>query len=63
MMLTDSDKEFLRKLADLCEQHKAEFRYTTSDDGIHIALGGKDVFRGWLFEGEAAGELRAACRA
>jgi len=61
-MLTDGNKEFLSKLADLCEQHKAEFSYTSSDDGIHITLAGKEVFRDWLLEGSAAGELRDACR-
>jgi hypothetical protein len=60
-MITNNNKEFLSKLADLCEQHKAEFSYTSSDDGIHITLAGKEVFRGWLFESSAAGELRAVC--
>lgn len=60
MMLTDKDREFLLKLADLCEAYKAEFVYTNSDDGIHIQLDGKKVFRGWLLEGSAARELRSA---
>ena len=62
-MLTDKDREFLLKLADLCDEHKAEFGYTTSDDGIHVSLDGREVFRGWFFEASAAHELREAAKA
>ncbi len=41
-------QEFLTKLACLCEEYNATFSYTTSDDGIHIAVDGTEVFFGWL---------------
>lgn len=53
------DKEFLLKLADLCEEYGATFGYTIDDDGIHISVdGGREVFVGYLFD--APKELRDA---
>ncbi|PCI54210.1 MAG: hypothetical protein COB36_11000 [Alphaproteobacteria bacterium] len=54
------ENEFLEQLAQLCEQYKASFSYTTDDDGIHIDLDGKEVFCGWLYQEGAAAELREA---
>ena len=51
--MTDGDREFLLKLADLMESHKASFCYTTRDDGIHVELDGCEVFIGWFFEDNA----------
>lgn len=61
-MLTDKDREFLLKLADLCEEYKAELGYTTSDDGIHVELGGREVFSGWFFQDSGPAELREAAK-
>jgi len=58
MILNNKDREFLLKLADLFEEHKAELRYTTSDDGIHVDLDGREVFRGFFIKDHAAKELR-----
>lgn len=57
---TAEQKEFLNKLADLCDQYDARFSYTTDDDGIHIDVGGVEVFSGWLFFDDAPALLRAA---
>ena len=57
--MTSSKKEFLRRLADLCEQYKATFEYTSNDDGIHIELDGKEVFADFLFS-DPANALRNA---
>lgn len=62
-MLTDKDREFLLRLADLCEEHKAALGYTNSDDGIHVELAGREVFCGWFFEETGPKELRAAAEA
>jgi hypothetical protein len=62
-MMTDKDREFLLKLADLMEDHKASLRYTNRDDGIHIDLDGREVFLGWFFQDDAPAELRAAAKA
>lgn len=44
------DREFIFKLATLCEEYGASFGYTTDDDGIHIAIdGGREVFVGYMF--------------
>ena len=59
---TIRDKEFLLRLADLCEEYKATFAYTVDDDGIHITVdGGRQVFVGFLLD--APEELRKACAA
>lgn len=62
-MLTDKDREFLLKLADLCEEYMADFGYTSQDDGIHIDLDGREVFVGWISQGSGPAELRAAAKA
>jgi hypothetical protein len=59
-MQIEKDREFLLKLADLCEEHKASFGYTTSDDGIHVELDGRKVFCGWFFQDSGPTELRTA---
>lgn len=62
MIENELDKEFLLKLADLCEEYGATFDYTTEDDGIHISVdGGREVFVGHLLD--APKELRDACYA
>lgn len=58
--MTKKDKAFLRGLANLIDAHKASFYYTTSDDGIHISLDGREVYVGWFFEGDESAKLRAA---
>lgn len=50
--------EFLAKLADLCDEYKAEFAYTNNDDGIHILLDDEPVFVGFLLQPEAGCVLR-----
>ena len=52
------DKEFLLKLAALCEEYDASFNFTTDDDGIHISVGGGEVYVGFLID--APKELRDA---
>lgn len=46
--MTKEQKEFLNKFADLCEKYKAEFYYTTDDDGINISVDGETVFVDFL---------------
>jgi hypothetical protein len=58
--MTDKDKAFLLKLADLLDEYKASFSYTTSDDGIHVSLDGREVHVGWFFQDHEADRLRAA---
>jgi len=50
--------EFLLKLADLCDEYKAEFTYTNGDDGIHILVNDEPVFVGFLLQPEAGVLLR-----
>jgi hypothetical protein len=60
MIENELDKEFLLKLAALCDEYGAGFGYTTSDDGIHISVdNGREVFVGYMFD--PAKELREAC--
>lgn len=47
-MTTDRAREFLLKLADLCDEYKAEFTDTGDGDGIHITLDGREIFVGWI---------------
>jgi hypothetical protein len=56
--LTEKQRTFIRRLADLCEEYNATFTYTINDDGIHILADNKEVFVGFLFD--AALELREA---
>lgn len=51
---------FLLKLAQLCEDYKATITYTSSDDGTHIRVDGKDIFVGYLDDHDAATVLRKA---
>ena len=41
--MNERQREFLLKLADLCEEYGAEFSYKNDDDGIHIGADGKRV--------------------
>jgi hypothetical protein len=41
-------KDFLLKLADLCEKYNAGFAYTIDDDGIHITVDGEEVYVGFI---------------
>lgn len=50
-MATKKEREFLLKLADLLEEYKASFEYTTEDDGIHIVIDGRDVFSSFFSNG------------
>jgi len=52
------DKEFLLKLADLCEEYDAEFGYTNEDNGVHISVDGREIYCDWMFRGSVAGDLR-----
>lgn len=58
MALTSKQRDFLFKLADLCDEYKAEFSYTNDNDGIHIDVDGVKVFAGFL-SGDAGKALRA----
>lgn len=40
--------EFLEKLADLMEEYKAEFDFTTNEDGIHIHVDRSEEYISWL---------------
>ena len=60
MIKNERDKEFLVKLANLCEEYCAGFEYTTDDDGIHISIdNGREVFVGFM--DDAAKDIRMAC--
>ena len=59
MALTDRQKDFLLRLAALCDEFRAEFGYTNNDDGIHIELDGAEVFADFL-SGNAGEALRTA---
>lgn len=61
MATTNKDAgQFLLKLAALCEEYRAEFSYTTDDNGVHITLDGQEVFVGFLVDGYAVNDLRTA---
>lgn len=57
MTLSTKQKQFLLKLADLCDKYQAEFSYTNEDDGIHIAVDGVEVFADFL-SGDPGKSLR-----
>ena len=46
-------KNFLFELAALIEKYEATFEYTNDDDGIHICIGGTEVFVGFLDQNAA----------
>ncbi len=56
----NTNNEFLEKLAALIEHYDAELSYTTDDDGIHIELNGKTIYRGWINGKDGAENLRNA---
>lgn len=61
MIENELDKEFLLKLASLCDEYGAGFNCTTDDDGIHISVdNGREIFVGYMFD--PAKELQEACR-
>lgn len=43
-----SAEDVLNGLAAMVYGAGASFRYTTDDDGIHIALNGKEIYAGWM---------------
>jgi hypothetical protein len=51
--LTDTQRNFLLKLAALCRENHAGFGYTTADDGVHIEMDNELIFTGFLFDGAA----------
>lgn len=63
--MTDRGKEFLMKLAGLCEDYRASFHYTIMDDGTHIHIDGHGlggdigevVFAGHLYDGDECWRL------
>lgn len=59
MPLTDYQREFLQRLADLCDEYHAGFLYTAADNGTRITMDGEEVFVGFLAD-DAAEQLRAA---
>lgn len=59
IVLSHRQKDFLLRLADLCDELQAEFSYSNEDDGIHIELDGTEVFADFL-SGDAGKALRAA---
>ena len=61
MTMNERQREFLLKLADLCEEYGAEFYYKNDDDGIHIGADGYEVFVGYMLD--PAKELRDAASA
>ncbi|MDP1772425.1 hypothetical protein [Methylobacter tundripaludum] len=56
-MLTEKQSEFLKKLADLCDEYNAGFTYTNNDDGTHVLVDGDDIFADHL-DTDAAGMFR-----
>lgn len=57
-----SSSDLLEKLADLMEEYRAEIRYTTRDDGIHVTVDGCDVFVGFIDGDSGPDELRQAAK-
>lgn len=53
-MLSGKNADFLKKLADLCDEYNAGFTYTTDDDGTHILVDGNDIFAGYIDTNAAA---------
>ena len=61
--LTDRQKEFLNKLADLIEQFDASIHSTIDEDGEHIVVDGAEIFVGSLWDfNDPVGALRYAAR-
>ena len=46
--MDETKSKFLKEFLEFCKKHKAEFYYTTDDDGIHIAVDGVEVYVGLL---------------
>lgn len=38
--MTNNQRDFLNKFADLCEQYGVGLGYTNEDDGIHLSVAG-----------------------
>jgi len=58
--MNNKQKDFLNKLADLCDVYKPEFFYTNDDDGIHIRIDNEDIFIDYDITAET---IRSAIRA
>lgn len=41
--MSEKHKEFLTKLADLCEEYRAGLGYTIDDDGVHVYIDDEDI--------------------
>lgn len=40
-------EEFVKNLAQLCNEHKASLWYSTDDDGVLISIGDQTISIGW----------------
>jgi hypothetical protein len=58
-VLSKRQEEFLKKLADLCEEYNAGIDFCKFDDTVHILVDGEVVFAGFIDE-KAADKLREA---
>jgi hypothetical protein len=58
-MTRNNHSEFLKKLADLCNEYNAGFTYTKEDDGIHILVDNEEVFVGFI-DADASLTIRKA---
>lgn len=41
------EEEFMMKLRELLAEYDAYIEYTNRDDGLHVYVGEKEVYRGW----------------
>ncbi|MGZ8917880.1 MAG: hypothetical protein ACXW0T_06635 [Methylobacter sp.] len=58
-VLSERQEDFLKKLADLCEEYNAGIDFCKIDDTTLIRMDGEVVFAGFIDE-KAADELRKA---
>ncbi len=58
--MNQKQKDFLSKLADLCEEYSPDFFYTTDDDGIHIAVDSQKIFIDYSITAETLREAATA---
>ncbi len=57
--LTERQRQFFLRFADLCEEFNVDISYTSYDDGIHIAVDGEEVYVGWDCDANGFRQLAA----
>ena len=46
--MVSDDSQFLTKFHELINEYKATLHYTVDEDGIHISVHGREIFKGFM---------------